>query len=186
MNAIESTENSMQARTWSTAGAILMIIAGVLALSLPLATSVGLVILLSWLLIIGGVGHLVSAFRFKSIGNIIWVLIEAAVAIGVGFYMRLHPMMGVATLTLALAIFFLVSGLSEFVLYFRNRSQPNAAVILMPAVLNIVLFFLIWMHWPANSLWLIGMLVGIELLVAGFSRLTSGVTFRRWHRASPA
>src|SRR3954447_17582818 len=181
MNTNESAESSMHARTWSTLGAVLMIVAGVLAIFLPLTISTGLVILLSWLLIISGIGHLIAAFRFKSFGNIVWELIQAAVAIWVGFYMRFHPMMGLATLTLALAIFFLVSGCSEFVLYFQNRSLPNSGLLLLSAVVNIVLFFLIWMHWPANSLWLIGMLVGIDLIAIGISRLGSGVAFRRRH-----
>jgi len=156
-----------------------MIVAGVLAIFLPLTISTGLVILLSWLLIISGIGHLIAAFRFKTFGNMAWELIQAVAAICVGFYMRFHPLMGLATLTLALAIFFLVSGCSEFVLYFQNRSLPNSGLLLLSAVVNIVLFFLIWMHWPANSLWLIGMLVGIDLIAIGISRLGSGVAFRR-------
>src|SRR5581483_11835908 len=156
MNIIESSENSRQARSYSTFGAVLLIIAGVLAISLPLATSIGLVIVLSWMLIIGGIGHLIEAFRFKSFGNVVWELISAVVAICVGFYMRLHPAMGLAALTLALAIYFLVSGCSEFVLYFQNRSLPNSGWLLTHAVVDIILFILIWVHWPANSLWLIG------------------------------
>src|SRR5689334_12374483 len=184
MNTNESAESSTQARTWSTLGAVLMIVAGVLAIFLPLTISVGLVILLSWLLIISGIGHLIAAFRFKTFGsNMVWELIQAVVAIWVGFYMRFHPMMGLATLTLALAIFFLVSGCSEFVLYFQNRSLPNSGLLLLSAVVNIVLFFLIWMHWPANSLWLIGMLVGIDLITIGISRLGSGAPFRRRRHA---
>jgi uncharacterized membrane protein HdeD (DUF308 family) len=163
-----------------------MIIAGVLAISLPLATSIGLVVILSWLLILGGIGHLISAFRFGSFGRIVWELIMGAVAIWVGFYMRVHPTMGLATLTLALAIYFLVSGCTEFVVYFQNRSLPNAGLILMHALVDILLFVVIWIHWPANSLWLIGFFVGIDLLIAGFSRLTSGVPSRRWHHAAPA
>lgn len=186
MNTNESAENSTPARSYSTFGAILMILAGVLAICLPLATSTGLVIILSWLLIIAGIGHIIAAFRFKSFGNVIWELINAAVAICVGFYMRFHPVMGLAALTLALAIYFLVSGCSEFVLYFQNRSLPNSGWLLTHGVLNIILFLLIWVHWPANSLWLIGMFVGIDLLVAGFSRLTFGVESRRWHRAAHA
>ncbi len=163
-----------------------MIIAGVLAISLPLATSTGLIIILSWLLIIAGIGHLIAAFRFKGVGNVVWELVNAAVAICVGFYMRFHPVMGLATLTLALAIYFLVSGCSEFVLYFQNRSLPNAGWILTHAVLNVILFLLILIHWPANSLWLIGVFVGIDLIVGGISRLASGVASRRWHHAAPA
>ena len=133
--------------------------------------------MLSWLLIFAGIGHLIEALSFKSVGNFVWELVLAAVSVYVGMYMWLHPMMGLSTLTFLLAIFFLVSACSEFALYFRNRALPNAGWLLGHAVLNLVLFALIWVHWPANSSWLIGTLVGIDLLVAGFSRIVSGAPF---------
>jgi uncharacterized membrane protein HdeD (DUF308 family) len=177
MNGTEFTEDSKQRGAWSTLGAIALMVAGVLAICMPLVTSIALVIILSWLLIFAGIAHLVEALSFKSVGNFAWELILAALCIYVGFYMRLHPAMGVATLVFMLAVFFLVSACSEFALYFRNRSLPNSGWILMHAILDVILFALIWVHWPANSTWLIGMFVGIDLLVAGLSRIVSGAPF---------
>jgi uncharacterized membrane protein HdeD (DUF308 family) len=38
---------------------------------------------------------------------------------------------------------------------------------------------LIWFHWPTSSVWAIGTLVGIYLLVTGVTRLMVGITGRR-------
>lgn len=177
MNGSEFIEDSKPRKAWYTLGAVALVVAGVLAICMPLVASISLVIILSWLLIFAGIGHLVEALNFKSLGNFAWELIIAAVSIYVGFYMRLRPAMGLSTLVFLLAVFFLVSACSEFALYFRNRSLPNSGWILTHAVLDVILFALIWVHWPANSSWVIGTLVGIDLLFAGLSRLVSGAPF---------
>ncbi len=177
MSAMESMEDSKQRGAWFTLGAVTLMAAGVLAICMPLVTSIALVIILSWLLIFAGIAHLVEALSFKSIGDFVWELILAAVCIYVGFYMRLRPAMGLATLVLLLAVYFLVSACLEFALYFRNRSLLNSGWILMHAIVDVILFALIWVHWPANSTWLIGIFVGIDLFVAGLSRIVSGAPF---------
>jgi uncharacterized membrane protein HdeD (DUF308 family) len=186
MSAYLLDETEKHSKTWSIVGAILMIIAGVLAICLPVASSIGVVIILSWLLIIAGIAHVIAAFRFKSFGNVLWELILAAVAVFVGLYMRAHPVMGLATLTLVMAFYFLATGCSELALYFRNRSLPNSGWVLFHAIINFLLFVLIWIHWPANSLWLIGMFVGIDLLFGGIARLAGGAPFSRWQATRPA
>lgn len=182
MNSTESIEDSRQRRNWSTLGGIALVILGVLAIWLPLATSIGLAIILSWLLIFAGVGHLVQALGFKSVGNFLGELILAAVCFYIGFYMRLHPGLGLSALTFLLAIVFLVSACSEFALYFRIHFLPNTGWILAHAFIDLILFALVLVHWPANSSWLIGTLVGIDLLVAGLSRIASRAPFFEHHR----
>ena len=75
------------------------------------------------------------------------------------------------TLTFVLAILFLASGISEFALFFRIRSAPHSGWILLNAAVDIIIGLVVLRNWPANSLWLLGVLVGIGLLVAGISRL---------------
>jgi uncharacterized membrane protein HdeD (DUF308 family) len=38
---------------------------------------------------------------------------------------------------------------------------------------------LIWLHWPSSSVWAIGTLVGVNLLMTGISRLMLGVAARK-------
>jgi uncharacterized membrane protein HdeD (DUF308 family) len=38
---------------------------------------------------------------------------------------------------------------------------------------------LIWSHWPSSSVWAIGTLVGVNLLMTGISRLMLGFAARR-------
>jgi len=38
---------------------------------------------------------------------------------------------------------------------------------------------LIWFHWPSSSVWAIGTLVGVNLLMTGISRLMFGLAARK-------
>lgn len=171
MNTDISDEIDRHSNTWSILGAIVMVIAGLLAISLPLATTTALSVLLAWLLIAAGIGHLIAAFQFKSFASFVWELLVATAAIFAGAYMRGHPAMAPVTLTFVLAVLFLASGISEFALFFRLRSAPRSVWILLNAVVDIIIGLIVLRNWPANSLWLLGVLVGISLLLAGLSRL---------------
>jgi uncharacterized membrane protein HdeD (DUF308 family) len=166
-----SDEIESQSNTWFVFGAVVMVIAGVLAIGLPLFTTTALSIVLAWLLIAAGIGHIFAAFRYKSFAGFIWELLMATAAIIAGAYMRSHPAIASVTLTFVLAIVFLASGISEFALFFRVRSAPRSAWILVNAVVDLVIGLLVLRNWPANSLWMLGILVGISLVFAGLSRL---------------
>src|SRR5262249_8824317 len=187
MSAHLSDVIERRSNTWFVLGAIVMVIAGVLAISLPLATTTVLSILLAWLLIAAGIGHLIAAFRFESFASFVWELLVATAAIFAGAFMRTHPTMAPITLTFVLAILFLASGISEFALFFRVRSAPRSGWILLNAMVDIIIGLVVLRDWPANSLWLLGVLVGISLLVAGISRLVFSMKVRqRLGGATPA
>jgi uncharacterized membrane protein HdeD (DUF308 family) len=38
---------------------------------------------------------------------------------------------------------------------------------------------LIWFHWPSSTVWAIGILVGVNLLMTGISRLMFGLAVRK-------
>src|SRR5215472_11838193 len=103
-------EIERRSNTWFVLGSFVMVITGLLAISLPLATTTALSILLAWLLIAAGIGHLIAAFRFESFASFVWELLVATAGIFAGIYLRTHPMMAPITLTFVLAIVFLASG----------------------------------------------------------------------------
>jgi uncharacterized membrane protein HdeD (DUF308 family) len=171
MSAHLSAEIEKRSNTWFVLGAVVMVIAGLLAITLPLATTAVLSVVLAWLLIFAGIGHLIAAFRFDSFGSFVWELLVACAAIFVGIYMRTHPVIAPLTLTFVLAIVFLASGISELALFFRVRSAPHSGWILLNAAVDIIIGLVVLRHWPANSLWLLGVLLGISLIIAGISRI---------------
>src|SRR5437870_1136516 len=151
---------------------ILMLICGFLAIGLPLASGIGVAIVIGWLLLISGVWHLLFGFRSGSgIGGFLWQLLLAIGYGAAGLMILLYPLACLAWLTLVLATFLLIEAALEFVLYFNIRRRVNAAWVLVDAIITLLLGILIWARWPFSSVWAIGTLIGVSLIFSGISRL---------------
>ncbi len=151
---------------------ILMLIGGFLAICIPLASGIGVAIVIGWLLLISGVWHLLFGFRSGSgIGGFLWQLLLAIVYGAAGLMILLYPLAGLAWLTLVLATFLLIEAALEFVLYFNIRRRVNAGWVLVDAIITLLLGILIWARWPFSSVWALGTLIGVSLIFSGISRL---------------
>ena len=164
---------------WSIGLSVLMILAGVLAIVIPPAAGIAVVIVVAWLLIFSGVAHLVFAWHVRTTGGVIWELLLGILYLVVGVYTLAHPVAGLAALTLVLAIYLFVEAVLEFVLSFRLRPMPGSGWLLFDGIITLILAILIWRTWPSSSEWVIGMLVGISMLFSGASRLSLSLAARR-------
>jgi uncharacterized membrane protein HdeD (DUF308 family) len=177
---------SRRASGWSILWAVLTIVAGLFALALPLEASFGAVLVIGWVLIFSSAFQLLHAFQSKGIGNILWKLLIALLYLGVGIYFITHPLLGIVTLTLAMAIFFFAEGVADLVVYFKERKSPGSGWILWDGIITLILGLLIWRHWPSSALWVVGTLLGISMLFTGMTRLMLTLAARRLQRLSAA
>jgi uncharacterized membrane protein HdeD (DUF308 family) len=184
MNAETTVGTVRKASGWSILWGILMFICGILAISLPLASSIGIVIVLAWLILFAGISHLVFAFHCHSIGGFLWQVLLAVVYGVAGIYMLMNPLLGVLSLTLLLAVFLLFEGILELALYFRIRQVRHAGWVLFDGIVTLILGILIWAQWPSSSVWVIGTLVGISLIFSGISRFMLSLAVRKMSSAS--
>ena len=159
--------------------AILLIVFGFLAIALPFATSWGVVIIIAWLIVFSGGFQFIHAFQSHGVGHIVWKVLVAILYLIVGVYFLLHPVLGVAAFTFALAIFFVVEGALDLVAYFQSHHAPGASWILFDGIVTLILGILVWRQWPSSSLWVIGTLVGISMIFTGTTRLMMGLAARR-------
>ena len=164
---------------WLIAISVLMIIAGVLAIVVPPAAGIAVAIFVAWLLIFSGGAHLAFAWRTRTTGGFLWELLLGILYIAVGVYLLLHPVAGLASLTLALAIYLFVEGILELALSFLLRPMPGSSWILLDGVITLILAVMIWRTWPSSSEWVIGTLVGISMLFSGLTRLMLCLAARR-------
>lgn len=149
---------------------ILMFACGILAISLPRVSSIEIVIVLSWLILIAGVWHLIFAFHSHSIGGFLWKILLAVLYLIAGIYIWMYPLLSVVSLTLILAVFLVLEGIIEIALYFGLRSLRHSGWVMFDGIVTLILGILIWRQWPSSSAWVIGTLVGISLIFSGVSR----------------
>jgi len=168
-----------KASGWAIAYAVLIILIGFVALSLPLASGLGITIVVGWLLVFSGVFHLADAFHAKGAGSFIWRLLVSIVYIVGGLQLAFHPAFGLLTLTFILGVILLVQGVIGIVAFSRHRTLPGAGWILFNALVTLALGGLIWWDGPRAAPWIIGTLVGINLIFSGITRLMLATALRK-------
>jgi uncharacterized membrane protein HdeD (DUF308 family) len=163
---------------------VVFILLGILAIIEPGVAGLAVTILVGWLLIFGGVAHLLAVFSGGGAGRVVWQVLIGIVYIAGGFYFLTHPLLGLGTLTLLLAVIILAEAVFEVIVYFLRRAEGGSGWLLVNALITLLLGGLIWFHWPSSSVWAIGTLVGVNLLMTGISRLMVGLAARKLSRVA--
>ena len=179
MNATSARTIVKESVGWSIGLSLVMILAGLLAIAIPQAAGIAVNLLVAWLLVFSGVAHLVFAWHTRTAGGMLWELLMGILHVFVGAYLLVRPVAGLASLTLALAIYLFAEGVLELILSFRLRPMPGSGWLLFDGIITLILGVMIWRTWPSSTEWVIGTLVGISMLFSGISRLMLSLTARR-------
>jgi uncharacterized membrane protein HdeD (DUF308 family) len=172
-------ERAKKITGWYIAAAILLIVLGIFGIVEPGVAGLGVALLVGWLLIFGAAMHFVAAFKGGGAQQVIFQVLVGLVYLVGGVYFLTHTIMAVATLTLLLSGIILAEGVIEISSYLRLRNEGAASWLLINGIITMVLGALIFFHWPSSSIWAIGTIVGINLLMTGISRLMFALAARK-------
>jgi uncharacterized membrane protein HdeD (DUF308 family) len=164
---------------WSIAVSVLMIVAGLLAIGLPQVAGIAVDVLVAWVVLVSGAAHLAFAWHTRTRGGVAWQSLLGVVYFATGLYLLVRPVAGLASLTLALAIYLFVKGVLEFILSFQLRPSRGAGWLLIDGIVTFILAAMIWSTWPWNTVWVIGTLVGVSIFFSGITRLMLSLAFRK-------
>jgi uncharacterized membrane protein HdeD (DUF308 family) len=168
-----------RASTLSILWGILLIVFGMMAIASPFIAAIAINVVIAWLIVFAGVVHIMLAFRAHGAGSTIWKLLVGLAYLFFGVYLILHPVLGVASLTLVLASLFLIEGILDIILFFKMRSAEGSSWVLIDGIITLLLGLLIYVHWPSSSVWAIGTLVGVSLIISGISRVMLSLAARK-------
>jgi uncharacterized membrane protein HdeD (DUF308 family) len=168
-----------QAAGASIGWAVVMIVLGCLAIFLPFATGIGVSVAIGWIIVFGGFAHIASAFAARGAGSFLWRILVGIVYVVGGLYLAFNPGLALASFTLAMAIMFFVEGVMEIVVFFQFRTLPGSGWVLCDGIVTLFLAYLIWRPWPVSSVWAIGTILGVNLIMSGFTRLMYSVAARK-------
>jgi uncharacterized membrane protein HdeD (DUF308 family) len=150
---------------------IVLIIAGVVVLGNVVWFSVVGAMIIGIAAIVGGAFEVIHAFWTKGWGGFIWQVILGLLYIAAGIYIVTQPIGAVLALTWVIAIVFLALGLVRLIVGFQNWSVGGWLLVLS-GVFGIIAGIIILSGWPESSMWVIGLLLGIDLIFSGFGWLT--------------
>lgn len=150
---------------------IVFVLLGILAIAIPGIFTLGVTLLVGWLFIAAGLVQLFRSVKAEGIPGALFAILSGIFYLVIGALLLLHPLTGVKTLTLLLAFFFLVDGIFQIAAGIRYRPFKNWGWLVLSGIISILLAAIIWSGWPGTAVWVIGLLVGINLLFAGISFL---------------
>jgi uncharacterized membrane protein HdeD (DUF308 family) len=174
-----TVRGSSTTTTWSIVLSVLMIAAGVIAIGLPLMTGVAVGAIIAWLLLFSGVLHVAFAWRGHGAAGVLWEVLVGLVYGAIGIFLLGHPVVELASLTLAITIYLFVEAAFEFVLWFQLAASPGRGWLLTDGIITLVLAVMIGSTWPSSAAWVVGTVVGISMFFSGISRLMPALVGRR-------
>jgi len=160
---------------WFLALGILTILLGLLAVGSSMTATFFSLIFIGWLLIIaaGLVGLLYVVVGFKvQMGRAF-----PASSLVVGFMLVANPGASPLTVTLLVTIFFLMSGAFRIIASISMRF-PQWGWVLLNGIVTLVLGILVWRRWPASGYRIIGLFIGVDFILSGWSWVTLSLAER--------
>jgi uncharacterized membrane protein HdeD (DUF308 family) len=145
----------------------LMVLAGFVAFLFPVFSSVAVVLMLGWLLIISGIFQAISLIGATNVPHFWLQLVSVALSVVIGILFLRHPGQGLLTLTMLLIVFFMVGGMAKVIFALTIRPFPNWGWVLASGVVGVLLALYLWSSLPITAVWLLGILVGIQLVSEG-------------------
>lgn len=158
---------------WTTTIAVLMIILGIIAIAFPFFASIASTLVFGWVFIFAGVVQIVYAFHSRDAGQVIWKLILGCLYLFAGIFVVANPLKGVLAFTIVLGVTIFVQGIIQVSIAFKvRRTAPKWVWMLASGIIGIIFGIVIWSSLPYSAIWLIGTLIGVNLLFDGVWMLT--------------
>src|SRR5262245_4918493 len=177
--AVSSMADVHRATTWSIGLSVLIMIAGLIAIALPMIAGIAFTVIVGWLLIVAGAAHLAFAWGARRPSMVVWQVLLGLAYAFIGLYVLVNPVAGLAGLTFAIAVYLFVEGILEFVLSFQLRPAAGSGWLLVDGIVTLLLAIMILGTWPSSSAWVVGTLVGVSIFFSGITRLMLSMTVRR-------
>jgi uncharacterized membrane protein HdeD (DUF308 family) len=156
---------------------ILLIALGIAGIFLPGVLSLSTSIFIAWLFIIGSIFWAVHTYKYSPKNVMDWL--KPALLLIVGSLMMFHPALGVEAVGLLLAIYLLLNAIGCFALAQSIYPAKGWGWMTFNGFISAMLALLFLIGWPATSLWLVGLYVGISLLLDGCALVVIGLVFRK-------
>ena len=165
---------------WAIALGILMIVIGVVAVIEPFIAAIAITVFVGFVFLMYGIFHIIYAFSLRKLGAgwfVLQVLLGILYLMAGGVLLK-RPFEGLVTLTLIAGILIFVDGVIQVINAFDMKPRYGWGWALFSGILGIILGILIWSEWPQSSAWVLGILVGVNLITNGLAVFMTSTSIR--------
>ena len=164
---------------WIVALGVVYVIAGFVALGSVMMATVASVLVVGAMMIVAGVAEVFGAFQMKSWGKfLIWALLGVLYIVA-GFLTFENPLFAAVLLTLFLGASLIASGAVRLFLAFSMKRESPWVWVALSGAITLLLGLLIVARWPVNSVYILGLFLGIDLIMAGTGWMSLGFSLKQ-------
>jgi uncharacterized membrane protein HdeD (DUF308 family) len=167
---------------WFVVIGIALIVLGVLALSNQLLATLFSVYYLAIFLFASGCLQIAQAFQMRVTNMALFVGGSGLLYVIAAVMTFFNPIFTTALLTLLIAVSLIVAGIMRLWEGFKDRHLLGAPWLMFSGLITLLLGVMIAIGWPTDTLWIIGIFLGIDLLFQGWSCLSLGLMLKSYRR----
>lgn len=171
----EISEAVREKRGWFIALGILLIVVGSAAVVSPYIATISMKIFIGWFLVISGVAQAIHAFWAKDWSGFFWQLIVGILEAAAGAFLLAYPVAGIIALTAYLAVVLIFAGFFRAICAFKLRPEAGWTWVLIGGIASVIVGVMLWAKLPSSALWAIGLLLGINIAMSGWTLLMVGL-----------
>jgi uncharacterized membrane protein HdeD (DUF308 family) len=158
-----------------TAFGVLLVVLGVAALAFSLMATIVTVTLNGILFLIAGAAEIGIGMHARDWGRFFLWVVGGLVYIVAGVLCIINPILASAILTLFLGAGLIAAGVVRAYLATQLPADHPRGLVFVAAAVTILLGLIIVSHWPLDSMYVLGTLLGVDLLFHGVGWVSFGM-----------
>jgi uncharacterized membrane protein HdeD (DUF308 family) len=156
---------------WSIFMGVLTAVVGIAMIAYPFATATVTTAFFGGALLVAAVAQLFFAFSSQTAGNFFIKLLLSILYGIAGLSLVGFPVAGAVSLTAVLGILLIAEAIFEMVIAFSLPSGGGRGSFVLSSLTSLVAGVMILAAWPSSTIWAIGTLVGVAVLMNGITRV---------------
>jgi uncharacterized membrane protein HdeD (DUF308 family) len=172
MSVTSSTDSLFHGRLRASTGRLFwlglaLVVLGIAAIVFPIISTLVASLLVGWVLLISGGFTFFGAFSIHGTGPFFGALLLSLLSIAAGVFLLFNPLAGAVGLTLVVGVLFMIQGAFEIFFAFETRPHAGWMGMLISGLASIVMAILIAAGWPTISVFVLGILLGVNFISTG-------------------
>jgi uncharacterized membrane protein HdeD (DUF308 family) len=163
---------------WLLTLGIVEIIAGGIAIAVPVIASLAAVAIFGAVLLVTAILQLVHAFQVRAWARSAWYGFGGLLYAIAGLLVIAYPLGGALTLAVLVGILFIADGTLRVAFGMSARPVVGWGWLVAGGIGSLLVGVTLLLGWPATALWATGLLLGINLIFTGLTRITLALASR--------
>jgi uncharacterized membrane protein HdeD (DUF308 family) len=169
---------------WLLVLGIVQIIAGSIAIAIPVVAALAAVAIFGAVLIVSAIFQMIHAFRVRAWPRSAWYGLGGVFYLIAGLLVMIFPIPGMLTLAVMIAILLIADGVLRVAFATSIRPVAGWGWLIAGGLGSIVVGVFLLLGWPATALWVTGLLFGVNLIFTGAMHAALALTARTSHTSA--